>query len=197
MSRWSGLCETACHAVSVCVGKRGREQRRWQTLIFRSDRQSSGNFLLAADPSPAQSQSSQGHLAAGRRAAEAVNGPLKGMSRIQNWSKLYKYFIKGNENIDFAGHDFNDAEDRIMCQSQRDVHWTRGWCRQEGEERPRSVRLGTLCQKYNYVNKLGLYLGLMWSSGLRTRLRSCIREVRQGQFPSSSWWWPGSPAWST
>lgn len=98
-------------------------------------------------------------------------------------STLYKYFIKGNENTDFVGHDFNDAENRIMCQSQRDVHWTQGWCRQEGEERPRSVRLGTLCQKWDYVNKLGLYLALMWSSGLRTRLRSCIRDVRQGQFP--------------
>lgn len=64
VSRWSGLCKTACRV--SCVGKGGRDQSGWETLIFRSDRQSNGNFLLAADPQSDQSPE------------PAIKGPLRG-----------------------------------------------------------------------------------------------------------------------
>lgn len=68
----------------------------------------------------AQSQSSQGHLAAGRRTVGSVNRSLKGMSSGKRVYTIY-YFQEGNENTDFDGRDFTDTEIRRQHQSQSDT----------------------------------------------------------------------------
>lgn len=118
--------------------------------IFRSDRQSSGNFLLAADPQGGRSPEPV-ITAAGRCTVESVTGSLKEMSG----SKLVYaiYFQKGEMKTPILMVAILMTLRKTDSVKAKGMHTEPvGGADREVRSRPAAANW---CQKCDYLNKLG------------------------------------------